>query len=55
MKRCINAHLKTGETVYDPFMGSGTTAVAAFESGFNFLGTEIDKETFELSKERLRQ
>jgi len=31
-----------GDTVFDPFMGSGTTAVACKKTGRNFVGTEID-------------
>ena len=45
----------TGGTVYDPFMGSGTSAVAAIKCHRKFLGTEIDEDTFELSKNRLAE
>lgn len=40
-------------SVLDPFMGSGTTGVVAKELGRSFFGIEIDKQYFELSKERI--
>ena len=39
--------------VLDPFMGSGTTGVAALSSGFRFSGIEKDESYFEISKSRL--
>lgn len=41
------------ELVYDPFMGSGTTAVVCEKLDRNFLGSEIHKEYIELSYSRL--
>ena len=40
-------------TVYDPFMGSGTTAVACQEMGFDCYGSEISEKQCEWTKERL--
>jgi site-specific DNA-methyltransferase (adenine-specific) len=40
-------------TVLDPFMGSGSTGVAALSEGFSFTGLEIDKEYFNLAKHRI--
>jgi site-specific DNA-methyltransferase (adenine-specific) len=42
-----------GETVCDPFSGAGTTALACKETGRNFIGAEIDSESFNISKGRL--
>lgn len=39
--------------ILDPFMGSGTTAIAANNLGRNFIGIEISKDYVELSKTRL--
>jgi site-specific DNA-methyltransferase (adenine-specific) len=44
---------KAGEVVIDPFMGSGTTGVAAIQTGRKFVGVELNEEFFELSCRRL--
>ena len=44
---------KKNDIVYDPFMGSGTTALACQKTNRRYLGSEIDKETYELCMERL--
>ncbi|MCL2204735.1 MAG: site-specific DNA-methyltransferase [Defluviitaleaceae bacterium] len=43
-----------GETVLDPFMGSGSTGVAAGKLNRNFIGAEIDKGYFDIAKERMK-
>jgi DNA modification methylase len=43
----------TGGVVLDPFMGSGTTGVAALNTGRNFIGIERDPEYFEIAKRRI--
>ncbi len=40
-------------TVLDPFMGSGTTGIAAKNLGFDFIGIELDKDYFEIAKNRI--
>ena len=44
-----------GETVFDPFIGSGTTAVACKHLKRNFIGIEISPEYCKIAEERLRQ
>ncbi len=44
-----------GEIIYDPFMGTGTTAVVAKRLGRKFIGSEIGKEYYKFSNERLDQ
>ena len=39
--------------ILDPFMGSGTTALAALESGCHFIGVELDEQWFNRSCERI--
>jgi site-specific DNA-methyltransferase (adenine-specific) len=41
------------DLVYDPFMGSGTTAKASIETQRNFFGSEISQEYFNLSQKRI--
>ena len=43
-----------GGTVLDPFMGSGSTGMAAKDEGFNFIGIEREKEYFEISEQRIK-
>ena len=40
-------------TILDPFMGSGSTGVAAQREGFKFVGCELSPEYFEIAKSRL--
>ena len=42
-----------GETIIDPFMGSGTTGVAAVQTGRAFVGIEIDPTYFEIAVRRI--
>lgn len=41
--------------VFDPFMGSGTTGVAALKSGRDFIGVEADPEYFKIAAARLHK
>ena len=53
--RLIKLHSFEGDTVYDPFNGSGTTSVASQNLNRNYIGSEISKEYCEIAEERLRQ
>lgn len=44
-----------GDLVYDPFMGSGTTAKVAKNLNRNYIGSEISKEYCDIAQERLNQ
>nr|ACD75435.1 AMDV4_6 [uncultured virus] len=46
---------KEGDIVFDPFMGSGSTAIACKRIGRNYLGFEIDKERFETTNIRIER
>ncbi len=55
MKWCIASFSKPGDTILDPFLGSGTTAVAAKLLGRNYIGVEQDAEYMEMARERIRR
>lgn len=50
-------HIKSwsnyGDKVFDPFLGSGTTGIAAWKLNRKFIGVELDKEYFNLAKSRM--
>lgn len=53
VERLIRMFSFVGDTVLDPFMGTGTTNVAAAKWGRNSIGIEIDPAYFEMAKKRL--
>ena len=54
MPKDIMSCFEDAEVVLDPFMGSGTTAVAALDMGRSFIGFELDKTYYEKSLERIK-
>jgi len=50
----VGLHSQEGDVVLDPFMGSGTTGVAAVRLGRPFVGIEIDPQYFEMAAQRLK-
>jgi len=50
---CVLAGSAEGDTVLDPFTGSGTVAVVANRLGRNFVGTELNPEYGEIARERI--
>jgi DNA modification methylase len=50
----IRLHTSRGDMVLDPFMGSGTTGVAAIELGRKFIGIEKDPKYFAIAVKRIR-
>jgi site-specific DNA-methyltransferase (adenine-specific) len=52
-KRCIEMFTFTGDVVLDPFLGSGTTAVAAKMSGRKYIGCDLSAEYCAIAEDRL--
>ena len=52
MKKCVELWPKA-QTILDPFMGSGTTGVAAMQLGRKFIGIEIEPKYFDIACERI--
>jgi DNA modification methylase len=50
---CVLAGSREGDTIIDPFSGSGTTGVVALRNGRNYVGTELNPEYAALSKQRI--
>lgn len=53
-ERLIELFTTKGQTVLDPFLGSGTTAVAALETGRRIIGFEIEPQYFETTINRIK-
>jgi DNA modification methylase len=56
MEWCIEQiPLRPGSLIIDPFMGSGTTGIAATNLGHKFIGVEMDEEYFDIACNRIEQ
>jgi modification methylase len=53
-ERLIRMFSFAGDTVLDPFLGTGSTSLAALKTGRNSIGVEIDPEYFRMAQTRLR-
>lgn len=53
MSYLINLITPANGVVLDPFMGSGSTGVAALNDGYTFVGIELDDEYFQIANQRL--
>ena len=54
VERLVRMFSFVGDTVLDPFMGTGTTTVAAAKWGRNSIGVEIDPQYCEIAEKRIR-
>ena len=52
-EQLLNIYAKPGSVVYDPFMGSGTTAVACKRLGHSYIGSEISANQVSWAEERI--
>jgi site-specific DNA-methyltransferase (adenine-specific) len=53
VERCIQLFTYAGDVVLDPFMGSGTTAVAAVNTGRHYIGYDTDSDYVRRARERV--
>ena len=53
LKHIIQMASNENDVIFDPFMGVGSTGVAALELNRKFIGVEINQEYFDASKKRL--
>ena len=53
IEELIKVHSNEGDLVLDPFMGSGTTAISAINTGRKYVGFELEKEYFDVLSARI--
>jgi DNA modification methylase len=54
VEKLISMYIKEGSTIYDPFMGTGTTAVAAYRKGCKCIGSELSEAQVKFALKRIR-
>lgn len=55
MEDIIKIHTNSGDIILDPFMGSGSTGVAALKNNRKFIGVEVNPEYFEIAVSRIKE
>ncbi|MDE2133915.1 MAG: site-specific DNA-methyltransferase [Alphaproteobacteria bacterium] len=55
MRQIIETVSKPGDTILDPYMGSGTTGIAALRAGRKFIGVEIERRWYEAAETRVQR
>ena len=53
LQKLITNSTNSGETILDPFMGSGSTGIACINTNRNFIGIEKDDKYFDIAKNRI--
>lgn len=54
VKKLIHIYYPKNSLIYDPFLGSGTTALGCIEEGLNYIGSEMKEEFYKISQERIK-
>ena len=54
-KWILSRYAKPGDKIFDPYLGSGSSRIAAWDMGFDFVGCEIDKVYFDLMEKRFEE
>lgn len=55
LERIVLMSTEPGDVVFDPFIGTGTTAIAAKRLGRNFIGVDVDSEYVTIAKRKLEE
>lgn len=55
LEQCILKHSKENDIVFDGFMGSGSTGIAAIKNNRNFIGIELDDGYFKIAQNRIKE
>jgi len=53
LEQAIDSVINEGDVVLDPFIGSGTTALACIKTNRKYIGIDLNDEYVELSKQRI--
>lgn len=51
----LKHYANDGDTIFDPMVGSGSSRIAAYQLGFDYIGCEIDKDYFLAQEERFNR
>ena len=51
----LDNYAKGGGKIFDPFLGSGSSRIAAYKKGYDFYGCELDKDYYEAQEVRFRR
>jgi len=54
IKKLIHIYYPKNSLIYDPFLGSGTTALGCIEEGLNYIGSEMKEEFYKVALERIK-
>ena len=55
VKQLLDRYANDGYVVYDPFIGTGTTAIACIDYGLDYIGNEISAEQCEFAENRIKE
>jgi DNA modification methylase len=55
IERLVRIYTDVEDVVCDPYMGSGTTAIACIRTGRQFWGIEIDPGYFDIARKRIQE
>lgn len=55
MVEILKRHSNEGDIILDPFMGSGTTAIACINTNRNYIGFELDENYYNIANERIQK